>query len=39
VREELEDMGRRMEQLAEELESEGEPSKNIPGQTDRPAPI
>jgi Hemerythrin HHE cation binding domain len=38
-KEELEDMGVRMEQMAEELESEGEPSKNIPGQTDHPAPI
>lgn len=37
--EELEDMGVRMERLAEELLSEGSPSRNIPGQTDSAAPI
>lgn len=35
----LEDMGARMQEMAAELESEGEPSKNVPGQTDKPAPI
>ncbi len=38
-REELEDMGARMERLAEDLVMEGEPSKNVPGQTDHAAPI
>jgi hemerythrin-like domain-containing protein len=38
-REELEDMGVRMKQMAENLEQEGEPSRNVPDQTDRPAPI
>jgi hemerythrin-like domain-containing protein len=38
-KEELEDLGDRMETLAEELEAEGEPSKIIPGQTDSPARI
>ena len=38
-KEELEDMGARMHQMAEQLEQEGEPSKSVPGQTDRPAPI
>jgi hemerythrin-like domain-containing protein len=38
-REELEDLGTRMEAMAEELEAEGEPSKIIPGQTDSPAQI
>jgi hypothetical protein len=38
-KEELEDLGQRMETLAEELLAEGEPSKNVPGQTDSPAPI
>lgn len=38
-REELEDLGTRMQSLAEELEAEGEPSKMIPGQTDSPANI
>jgi hemerythrin superfamily protein len=37
-KEELEDLGRRMESMAEEL-MEGDPSKSIPGQTDAPAPI
>ncbi len=38
-REELEEIGQRMQQMAEDLELEGQPSKNIPGQTDEPAPI
>jgi hemerythrin-like domain-containing protein len=38
-REELEDLGKRMEQLAEKLMEEGEPSSKIPGQTDRAAEI
>jgi len=38
-REELEDLGRRMQQLAERLIEAGEPSSRIPDQTDRPAPI
>jgi hemerythrin-like domain-containing protein len=38
-KEELEDMGVRMQEMADELESEGEPSRNVPGQTDKPAPI
>jgi hypothetical protein len=38
-KEELEDLGDRMETLAEELASQGEPSKTIPGQTDSAAPI
>jgi hypothetical protein len=38
-KEELEDIGLRMQKLADELLSEGEPSKSIPGQTDRPAEI
>jgi hemerythrin-like domain-containing protein len=38
-REELEDLGTRMQSMAEELEAEGEPSKMIPGQTDSPANI
>jgi len=38
-REELDDLGTRMQALAEELEAEGEPSRNIPGQTDSPAQI
>jgi hemerythrin superfamily protein len=36
---ELEDLGERMQTLAEELEAQGEPSKMIPGQTDAPADI
>ena len=36
---ELEDLGARMEELAEELLAQGSPSKDIPGQTDAPAPI
>jgi hemerythrin superfamily protein len=38
-KEELEDLGERMETMADELFAEGSPSKNIPGQTDQPAPI
>jgi hypothetical protein len=38
-REELEDLGARMETMAEALLSEGEPSRNVPGQTDSPAHI
>ena len=38
-KEELEDMGARMQQMAEKLEEEGEPSKSVPGQTDEPAHI
>jgi hemerythrin-like domain-containing protein len=38
-KEELEDLGSRMERMAEELISEGEPSKSVPGQTDSPAEI
>ncbi len=37
--EQLEDMGRRMAKLADELEAEGQPSRAIPDQTDEPAPI
>jgi hemerythrin superfamily protein len=36
---ELEDLGARMEELAEEVVARGSPSKDIPGQTDAPAPI
>jgi hemerythrin superfamily protein len=38
-KEELEDLGNRMQQLADQLIEEGEPSAKIPDQTDRPAPI
>ncbi len=38
-KDELEDLGNRMEQLAEQLEEEGEPSASIPGQTDAPSQI
>ncbi len=38
-KEELEDMGGRMQELAEELEDEGQPRASIPEQTDKPAPI
>ncbi len=38
-KEELEDLGARMEAMAGEIESAGEPSKDIRDQTDRPAPI
>jgi len=36
---ELEDMGSRMQDLAQELEEEGQPRASIPGQTDSPAQI
>lgn len=35
----LEDMGDRMQQMAEELQSEGQPRAAIPGQTDAPSQI
>ncbi len=38
-KEELEDMGNRMQQMADELEEEGQPRASIPGQTDSPAQI
>ena len=38
-REELEDLGTRMETLADELIAHGQPSKSVPGQTDEAAPI
>ena len=38
-REELEDLGGRMQQLAERLVEEGEPSSRLPDQPDRPAPL
>ncbi len=38
-KDELDDLGDRMQTLAEELEAEGEPSKIVPGQTDAPADI
>jgi hemerythrin superfamily protein len=38
-KDELEDLGNRMQALAEELEAQGEPSRSIPGQTDSPAQI
>jgi hemerythrin superfamily protein len=38
-KEELEDLGERMQTMVEELEAEGQPSKQIPGQTDSPAHI
>jgi hemerythrin superfamily protein len=36
---ELEDLGARMEELAEELMSQGSPSQDIPSQTDAPSQI
>ncbi len=38
-KEQLEEMGGRMERMAQQLEEEGHPSKHIPEQTDHPAPI
>ncbi len=38
-KEELEDLGRRMAEMAEELELQGDPSRKVPGDTDHPAPI
>ncbi len=35
----LEDMGDRMQELADRLEAEGEPSSKVADQTDEPAPI
>jgi hemerythrin-like domain-containing protein len=37
--EELEDLGDRMQRMAEDLEEKGEPSAQIPGQTDAPSRI
>jgi hemerythrin superfamily protein len=38
-KEELEDLGSRMDEMAKKLVEEGEPSAKIPDQTDHPAPI
>ncbi len=38
-KDELDDLGGRMQAMADELEAEGEPSKNVPGETDSAAPI
>jgi hemerythrin superfamily protein len=38
-KQELEEQGERMQQLAKEIEARGEPSKAIPGQTDAPSHI
>ena len=38
-KEELDDLGARMQELARQLEAEGEPSSKIPGQTDAPSQI
>jgi hemerythrin superfamily protein len=38
-KEELEDLGGRMQELAQKLMEEGEPSSKIPDQTDQAAPI
>ncbi len=38
-KDELEDLGERMQTMADELEAAGEPSKEIPGETDEAAPI
>jgi hemerythrin superfamily protein len=38
-KEELEDLGTRMETLADELIADGQPSSRVPGQTDEAAPI
>lgn len=38
-KDELDDLGERMETLAEELEAEGDPSRNVPDETDSPARI
>jgi hemerythrin-like domain-containing protein len=37
--EDLEDMGSRMQEMADELEDEGQPRASIPQETDKPAPI
>ncbi len=39
ARDELEDLGERMQTMADELEAEGAPSREIPGETDSAAPI
>ncbi len=36
---ELDDLGERMQQLADQLEAEGDPSRSIPDETDSAAPI
>ncbi len=38
-KEDLEDMGTRMQEMADELEDEGQPRASIPQETDKPAPI
>ncbi len=38
-KDELEDLGQRMQQMAEELESEGEPAQSISAQTEGPSQI
>jgi len=38
-KEDLEDMGARMQEMADELEDEGQPRASIPQETDKPAPI
>jgi hemerythrin-like domain-containing protein len=38
-KDELEDLGERMQTMAEEIEAKGDASKEIPGQTDSPAHI
>ena len=38
-KDQLDDLGERMQTMAEELEAKGEPSKEIPGQTDSAAHI
>jgi hemerythrin-like domain-containing protein len=38
-KEELDDLGTRMQEMARQLEAEGEPSAKIPGQTDAPSQI
>ncbi|BDG06263.1 hemerythrin domain-containing protein [Anaeromyxobacter oryzae] len=38
-KDELEDLGSRMEQMAEQLEEEGDASASIPGETDAPSQI
>jgi hemerythrin superfamily protein len=35
----LEEMGSRMEEMADELRAAGSPSQSIPGQTDQPSPL
>ncbi len=38
-KDDLEDLGGRMQTMAEELEAGGEPSRNVPGETDAPASL